>query len=220
MTIPLKLPVTLFLNEIDSSADVVGAVNTVVINPDKTMKGYNTDVIGFRKAIPDDVTLAGKVAGVLGTGGAARAAITALAQSQVKEIKVYTRSIPNSMELMTFLRSKFPNVGFNVYQIERIRDLSDVQILVNTTPIGMQGRAADLTPVEENELRTLPQGAVVYDVIYNPKKTVLLKLAQKNGYRIINGVDMFIYQALAAEQIWTGRTPDFKDMKIAALENL
>lgn len=220
VTIPLKLPVTLFLDEVDSSADIIGAVNTVVINPDKTMKGYNTDVIGFRKAIPDDVTLAGKVAGVLGTGGAARAAITALAQSQVKEIKVYTRSIPNSMELMTFLRSKFPNVGFNVYQIERIRDLSDVQILVNTTPIGMQGRAADLTPVEENELRTLPQGAVVYDVIYNPKKTVLLKLAQKNGYRIINGVDMFIYQALAAEQIWTGRTPDFKDMKIAALENL
>lgn len=220
VTIPLKLPVTLFLDEVDSSADVVGAVNTVVINPDKTMKGYNTDVIGFRNAIPDDVILAGKVAGVLGTGGAARAAITALAQSQVRKIKVFTRNIPNCSELMTFLRSKFPLVEFEVFQIERIRDLSDVDILVNTTPIGMQGRAADLTPVEEPELRTLPMGAIVYDVIYNPKKTVLLKLAEKNGYRIINGVDMFIHQALAAEQIWTGRTPDFKDMKIAALENL
>lgn len=220
VTIPLKLPVTLFLDEVDSSADVVGAVNTVVINPDKTMKGYNTDVIGFRNAIPDDIILAGKVAGVLGTGGAARAAITALAQAQVRKIKVYTRNIPNCSELMTFLRSKFPLVEFEVYQIERIRDLSDIDILVNTTPIGMQGRAADLTPVEEPELRTLPMGALVYDVIYNPKKTVLLKLAEKNGYRIINGVDMFIHQALAAEQIWTGKTPDFKDMKIAALENL
>lgn len=220
VTIPLKLPVTLFLDEVDSSADIVGAVNTVVINSDKTMKGYNTDVIGFRNAIPDDIILAGKTAGVLGTGGAARAAITALAQSQVQKIKVFTRNIPNSSELMTFLRAKFPLVIFEVYQIERIRDLSDVDILVNTTPIGMQGRAADLTPVEENELRTLPLGAVVYDVIYNPKKTVLLKLAEKNGYRTINGVDMFIHQALAAEQIWTGRTPDFKDMKIAALENL
>lgn len=216
----MKLPVTLFLDEVDSSADVVGAVNTVVINPDKTMKGYNTDVIGFRNAIPDDIILAGKVAGVLGTGGAARAAITALAQAQVRKIKVYTRNIPNCSELMTFLRSKFPLVEFEVYQIERIRDLSDIDILVNTTPIGMQGRAADLTPVEEPELRTLPMGAIVYDVIYNPKKTVLLKLAEKNGYRIINGVDMFIHQALAAEQIWTGKTPDFKDMKIAALENL
>lgn len=220
VTIPLKLPVTMLLDEVDISADIVGAVNTVVINPDKTMKGYNTDVTGFIDAIPKDITLAGKVAGVLGTGGAARAAITGLAQNQVKEIKLYTRNVPNSLPLVDFLRERFPNIEFNTFQIEYIRDLSDVDILVNTTPIGMQGRAADMTPVEENELRTLPQGAVVYDVIYNPKKTVLLKLAQKNGYRTINGVDMFIHQALAAERIWTGRIPDFKDMKIAALENL
>ena len=184
------------------------------------MKGYNTDIIGFRNAIPDEITLVGKVAGVLGTGGAARAAITALAQSQVKQIKIYTRNIPNCVELLNFLRKKFPYVEFNAFQIERIRDLSDINILVNTTPIGMQGRAADLTPVEENELRTLPPNAVVYDVIYNPKKTKLLKLAQKWNYKTINGVDMFIHQALVAEQIWTGKTPDFKDMKIAALENL
>lgn len=220
VTIPLKLPVTLFLDYIDASADLVGAVNTVIINSDKTLKGYNTDVIGFRNAIPSNFSLAGKVAGVLGTGGAARAAITALAQANVKEIKIYTRNIPNCAELLSFLRNKFCNITFNVYQIEYIRDLSEVQILVNTTPIGMQGRSADMTPVEEPELKTLPQGALVYDVIYNPKKTLLLRLAERNGYRIINGVDMFIHQAVAAEKIWTGRTPDFKDMKIAALENL
>lgn len=220
VTIPLKLPVTLFLDYIDASADLVGAVNTVVISADKTLKGYNTDVIGFRNAIPSDFTLTGKVAGVLGTGGAARAAITALAQANVKEIKIYTRNIPNCAELISFLRNKFTNITFNVYQIEYIRDLSEVQILINTTPIGMQGRSADMTPVEEAELKTLPQGALVYDVIYNPKKTLLLRLAERNGYRIINGVDMFIHQAVAAEKIWTGRTPDFKDMKIAALENL
>lgn len=221
VTIPLKLPVTMFLNEVDVSADIVNAVNTVVIDPvTKELKGYNTDVIGFKNAIPDDVTLCGRIAGILGTGGAARAAIMALAQSQMKEIKLFTRNVPNSIELLNFLREKFPNVEFNAYQIERIRDLSDIDILVNTTPIGMQGRAADMTPVEERELTTLPAHALVYDVIYNPKKTVLLKLAQKHGYRTLNGVDMFIGQALAAEQIWTGKTPDFKDMKIAALENL
>lgn len=221
VTIPLKLPITMFLDSVDASADIVNAVNTVVIEPQtREMRGYNTDVLGFRNAIPEDVTLCGKVAGVLGTGGAARAAITALAQAQMKEIKLFTRNVPNSLELVNYLRKTFPNVEFNTYQIERIRDLSDIDLLVNTTPIGMLGRAADFTPVEENELRTLKQGAVVYDVIYNPKKTILLKLAQKYGYRTINGVDMFIHQALAAEQIWTGRTPDFKDMKIAALENL
>ena len=221
VTIPLKLPITMFLDSVDASADIVNAVNTVVIDPQtREMRGYNTDVLGFRNAIPEDVTLCGKVAGVLGTGGAARAAITDLAQAQMKEIKLFTRNVPNSLELVNYLRKTFPNVEFNTYQIERIRDLSDIDLLVNTTPIGMLGRAADFTPVEENELRTLKQGAVVYDVIYNPKKTILLKLAQKYGYRTINGVDMFIHQALAAEQIWTGRTPDFKDMKIAALENL
>lgn len=221
VTIPLKLPITMFLDSVDASADIVNAVNTVVIDPQtREMRGYNTDVLGFRNAIPEDVTLCGKVAGVLGTGGAARAAITALAQAQMKEIKLFTRNVPNSLELVNYLRKTFLNVEFNTYQIERIRDLSDIDLLVNTTPIGMLGRAADFTPVEENELRTLKQGAVVYDVIYNPKKTILLKLAQKYGYRTINGVDMFIHQALAAEQIWTGRTPDFKDMKIAALENL
>jgi len=220
VTIPLKLPITLFLDEIDISADIIGAVNTVVINQDKTMKGYNTDVIGFKNAIPSDFVLAGKTAGILGTGGAARAAITALASSQIKKIKIYTRNVPNSLELLNFLREKFPTVEFNTFQIEYIRDLSDVNILVNCTPIGMQGRAADLTPIEENELRTLPEGALVYDVIYNPKKTLLLKLAQINGYKTVNGVDMFIYQALESEKIWLGKTPDFKDMKIAALENL
>lgn len=220
VTIPLKLPVTMFLDEIDVSADIIGAVNTVVINDDMTLKGYNTDVLGFRNAIPQDITLAGKTVALLGTGGAARAAITALAREQVKEIRIFTRNVPNTIELLKYLRENFPQIEFNSYQIERIRDLSDIEILVNTTPIGMQGRAADLTPIEEPELCTLPQGAVVYDVIYNPKKTVLLKLAQKHGYRIINGMDMFIHQAVAAEKIWFGKTPDFKDMKIAALENI
>ena len=60
----------------------------------------------------------------------------------------------------------------------------------------------------------------MYDVIYNPKKTILLKNAEKLGYKIINGLDMFVYQAIAAQEIWFGRTPDFNAMKIAALENL
>jgi len=220
VTIPLKLPVTMFLDEIDISADLIGAVNTVVINDDLSLKGYNTDVLGFKNAIPQDVTLAGKTVAILGTGGAARAAITALAREQVKSVQIYTRNVPNAIELLKYLREKFPQIEFNAFQIERIRDLSNTDILVNTTPIGMQGRAADMTPVEETELKTLPQGAIVYDVIYNPRKTILLKLAQKNGYRTINGIDMLIHQAVAAEQIWFGKAPDFKDMKIAALENI
>ena len=220
VTIPLKLPVALFIDEVDKYADIASAINTVIINPDRTMKGYNTDVIGFKNAIPNDFSLTGKVAGILGTGGAAHAASVALADSNVKEIRFYTRSIPNSLELLTYMRKVFPKVKFEAYQIEYIRDLSMVDILVNTTPIGMLGRSADMTPVEKPQLMTLPQGALVYDVIYNPKNTVLLKLAQELGYKTVNGVDMFIGQAAAAEEIWTGRKPNTDLMKIALLEVL
>lgn len=220
VTIPLKLPVALFVDEVDKSADIASAINTVVINPDRTMKGYNTDVIGFKKAIPSEFKLYGKVAGILGTGGASRAATVALAQAGVKEIRYYTRNIPNCLELLNYMRRVFPQVKFDAYQIEFIRDLSMVDILVNTTPIGMLGRSADMTPVEKPQLMTLPQGALVYDVIYNPRKTVFLKLAESLGYRTVNGLDMFIGQAVAAEEIWTGRIPNVDSMKIALLEAL
>ncbi len=220
VTIPLKLPISLFVQEVDKYADIAGAVNTVRINSDKTFSAFNTDALGFKKAIPSDINLAGKPAALLGTGGASRAAVLGLSDLGVSEIAVYTRNIPNAMDYMSYMRRKFPHIIFTAYQIDAVRDLSKYQILVNTTPIGMLGRSADMTPVEEHVLKTLPEGAVVYDVIYNPKKTVLLKNAEKLGYRIINGLDMLVYQAVAAQEIWLGRTPDFNAMKIAALENL
>ncbi len=221
VTIPLKLPVTLFLDEIDPSSSVVNAINTVMIDPQtNALRGYNTDAKGFISAIPQDFALYGKTVAILGTGGAARAAITALAQKQVKEISLYTRNIANCIELADYLRKTFPNITFNAYQIDQFKDFSNVNILVNATPIGMSGSAVGYTPAEEDELRTLPNDALVYDVIYNPKKTNLIRLAQKLNLKYINGVDMLVWQAYEAQKIWTGRTPDFKDMKIALLENL
>lgn len=220
ITIPLKLPIALFTQEVDKYADIAGAVNTIKINPDKTFSGYNTDASGFKKAIPADIDLTGATAALLGTGGASRAAILALSECGVSEIGVYTRNIPNAMDYMNYVRRKFPAIVFNVYQIEQVRDLSKYKILVNTTPIGMQGRSADMTPVEEPILKTMQENSIVYDVIYNPKKTILLKSAEKLGLRTINGLDMFIYQAMSAQEIWFNKTPDFNAMKIAALENL
>ena len=220
VTIPLKLPISLFVQEVDRYADIAGAINTVTIHSDKSFTGYNTDVMGFKRAIPDSIDIKGKAIALLGTGGASRAAVMALAECGVSEIGVYTRNIPNAMEYMSYMRRKFPSIIFTAYQIEQVRDLSKYSMLVNTTPIGMLGRSADLTPIEEPVLRTLPANATVYDVIYNPKKTVLLKIAEKLGFNTINGLDMLVYQAASAQEIWFGRTPDFNAMKIAALENL
>ena len=220
VTIPLKLPVSLFVNEVDKYADLARAVNTVYIDSDKTLKAYNTDVIGFRRAIPSDINLKGKKVAILGTGGAAHAACVALTECNVEEIAFFTRNIPNSIELMNYVRRKFPSVNFNVYQIENIRHLGEYSMLVNTTPIGMLGKAGDMMPVEEFALKTLNSDAVVYDVIYNPKKTVLIRAAESLNLRTITGLDMLIFQAVAAQEIWFGKTPDWKDMKIAALEVL
>ena len=220
VTIPLKLPISLFVNEVDKYADLARAVNTIYIEPDKSLKAYNTDVIGFRRAIPKDVDVRGKSVAILGTGGAAHAACVALAECRVREIAFFTRNIPNSIDLMNYVRRKFPSIEFNVYQIENIRTLSEFSMIVNTTPIGMLGKAGDMMPVDEKALATMSRDAVVYDVIYNPKKTVLIRCAEKLGLRTITGLDMLIYQAVAAQEIWFGQTPDFKDMKIAALEAL
>lgn len=220
VTIPLKLPISLFVQEVDKYADIAGAVNTVKINSDKTFKGYNTDAMGFKKAIPQNLDFSGANVALLGTGGASRAAVLALSELGVKYIGVYTRNIPNAMDYMAYMRRKFPQIEFESHQIDLVRDLSKYQLLVNTTPIGMLGRSADMTPIEENVLRTMPANSTVYDVIYNPKKTILLKLAEKLGYNTINGLDMLVYQAVVAQEIWFGQTPDFNTMKIAALENL
>lgn len=220
VTIPLKLPISLFVNEVDHYADLARAVNTVYVDADKSLKAYNTDVIGFRRAIPKDIDLRGKKVAILGTGGAAHAACVALSECGVQEIAFFTRNIPNSIDLMNYVRRKFPAINFNVYQIENIRNLGEYAMLVNTTPIGMLGKAGDMMPVEMYALESLNREAVVYDVIYNPKKTVLIRAAEKLNLRTITGLDMLVFQAVAAQEIWFGNTPDWKDMKIAALEVL
>lgn len=220
VTIPLKVPVSLFLNDIDDYANIAGCVNTVKITENKELFGYNTDIYGFKKAIPADVDLKGKTAGILGTGGAARAAVVGLAEKGVKNIDFYTRNIINSHQTVNYVRAKFPNVEFNVYQIQKMRSLADTSILVNATPIGMKGYIADQMAIEPYDFDTLNPDAIVYDIVYNPSKTVLLKEAEKRGFRTIGGLDMLIYQAERAIEIWTGKTPDTKLMKIAALETL
>ena len=220
VTIPLKVPVSLFLDDIDDYANIAGCVNTVKIGENSSFYGYNTDIYGFKKAIPPEVNLKGQRASILGTGGASRAAVVGLAEKGVKYIDFYSRNIINSHQTLDYMRTKFPDVEFNVYQIQNIRSLADSAIVVNATPIGMKGYMADQMPLERSDLDKLNKDVVVYDIVYNPAKTILLQEAQKRGLKTIGGLDMLIYQAERAIEIWTGKTPDAKTMKIAALETL
>lgn len=220
VTIPLKVPVSMFLNDIDDYANIAGCVNTVKITENKELYGYNTDIYGFKNAIPNDVDLKGKTASILGTGGAARAAVVGLIDKGIKNIDFYTRNIINSHQTVNYIREKFPNINFNVYQIQNIRSLESSSIIVNATPIGMKGYIADQMPLEVRDFDNISEGTVIYDIVYTPMKTVLIKEAERRGLRTIGGLDMLIYQAERAIQVWTGKTPDTKLMKIAALEAL
>ena len=220
VTIPLKVPMSLFLDDIDDYANIAGCVNTVKVQNDSSFIGYNTDIYGFKTAIPADVNLYGLRASILGTGGASRAAVVGLAEKGVKYIDFYTRNIINSRQALEYARAKFPEIEFNVYQIQNIRSLEDSAIIVNATPIGMRGYMADQMPLDARDLDNLNKNTIIYDIVYNPMKTILIKEAEKRGLRTIGGLDMLIYQAQRAIEIWTGKTPDFNVMKLAALEAL
>lgn len=220
VTIPLKVPMSLFLDDIDDYANIAGCVNTVKVGKDKSFYGFNTDIYGFKKAIPENIDLNGKTASILGTGGASRAAVVGLVERGIKNIDFYTRNIINSRQTLEYVRAKFPEINFNVYQIQNIRSLTGSAIVVNATPIGMKGFMADQMPLERVDLDKLNLDTVIYDIVYNPVKTVLIQEAQKRGLKTIGGLDMLIYQAERAIQIWTNKDPDIKLMKIAALEAL
>lgn len=222
VTIPLKVPMALFLDHVDRSADVSGSVNTIKILDDRTFYGYNTDIYGFINAIPVGIRkdLNGSSVCILGTGGASRAAAVGLIELGVKQISFYSRNIINSSEIVNYLRKTFPQVTFNLYQAQSTGALFNSAMIVNTTPIGMKGNSADQMPLALDVIHKLPAGSVVYDVIYNPVQTLLLQKAKNFGLETINGLDMLINQAAKAIEIWTGKMPDISKMKIAALENL
>ena len=222
VTIPLKVPVTLFLSEVDNVANVTGCANTIKIAEDSSLHGYNTDVYGFIEAIPQDFrkSLACKNIAVLGNGGAARAVGVGLSILKVKKIDFYVRNIVNASEMVNALRKNFPELEMNCKQTESLGDLSEYKMLVNTTPIGMRNKAMGISPVDEDIIKTMKEDAAVYDIVYNPLKTELIKLAKKHNIMTIQGLDMLIYQGAKAFEIWTGKKPDIMKMKIAALEEM
>ena len=222
VTIPLKVPMALFLDHIDKSADISGSVNTIKILKDRTFHGFNTDIYGFQKAIPVSIQkdLNGTNVSILGTGGASRAAAVALIELGVKQINFYSRNIINSSDIINYLRKTFPDIVFKLYQNSSTGELFNSAMIVNTTPIGMKGNSADQMPLNLQTIKDLPTNTVIYDIIYNPAKTLLLQKAKEYGLETIGGLDMLINQAAKAQEIWTGKFPDVDKMKIAALENL
>ena len=218
VTIPFKVPLTLFLSKYDELMNITGSVNTVKIEEDGALSGFNTDVYGFMQPL-NDVDLEGKKAAIIGTGGAARAVCAGLFKKGIKKIDFYTRNILDSADTINTLRERFSSIEFRAIQSSMMKGLDDIDILVNATPVGMKNFSEGTSPVDDENIQTLPEGAIVYDIVYNPIRTSLISKAIKYKRKYIHGLDMLIWQAVRACEIWTGKKPDFNNLKIKALED-
>lgn len=201
VTIPHKVAIMQHLDVLDASAVQVGAVNTIVIRDGQAI-GYNTDAAGFIVSLTQaGIKPAGKQAIILGAGGAARAVIAGLLQHSIASITVLAR---NEQKLTAFLKE---------VNDERVRGeiwresipaslLQTCDILINSTPIGMQGHAQSEISMDWQALRTT---AAVCDLIYIPRLTPLLVRASREGHTVINGLRMLIEQGGLAFTLWTGQ---------------
>ena len=203
ITIPHKQAILPLLSEISPIAQAIGAVNTVTRQGDKWV-GTNTDVEGF--IAPLQTTYhqdwSQKKAVILGNGGAARAVVAGCIQLGLAEIHIVGR---NLQKLQAFHQSWQNSAFAEKFQVHEWQELPNLlhqaNLLVNTTPIGMYPHV-DESPLSSQEMGYLPGDAIVYDLIYIPKPTKFLHLAEKQGAIIIDGLEMLVQQGAAALKIW------------------
>ena len=202
LTIPHKVAAMPLMDRVDPLAARIGAINTIVVEADGTLTGYNNDAYGFIQSLldaqPDWRADAGPVT-VLGAGGAARAVLVALAERGAKEIRLCNRSLDKAQALAAEFGGPIRACPWE----QRAELLDGCALLVNTTSLGMKGQDA-----LEISLDRLPKHALVCDVIYVPLETPLLVAARKRGNTTVNGLGMLLNQARPAFERWFGVRPD------------
>ncbi|UQZ86937.1 Quinate/shikimate dehydrogenase [Paenibacillus konkukensis] len=199
VTIPHKVEVMDYMDEIDEGARVIGAVNTIV-NDNGKLTGYNTDGIGYVRSLKEEtgIELSGKKVLILGAGGAARGVGYALAKEGAKHIYIANRNPEKAVVLAASLSEFTGTTGLSSEQAGEAA--GEVSLIVNITPAGMHPNV-DSVPMDASLIRS---GVVVSDTVYNPLVTRFLREAEARGARIHPGLGMFIYQGAYAFEYWTG----------------
>lgn len=201
VTMPLKTQILPHLDVLDPNAERIGAVNTV-LNEQGRLVGYNTDAFGSASALrehnadPKDKRLL-----ILGAGGAARAVSFALAKDST-QIVILNRTVEKARALAEELKKSFgERIRYSKLSQKNLKkELKDADVLINATPIGMYP-SENQTPVNPELLRS---GLTVFDLVYNPPETRLLREAKAVGAPTIGGEVMLVHQAAASFEIWTG----------------
>lgn len=215
VTLPHKVEIIRHLDSVDQFAKVIGAVNTIHNKAGKLI-GYNTDGIGALNALKEKVPqLKRKTIVILGAGGAARAIAFTLANEGVN-LTILNRTGNKAKRLAKELE-KFGTVSGFKLETKSLREaLTDADILINTTQVGMSPKENE-TLVTRNFMKP---DLTVFDIVYNPLKTKLLKEAEAAGATTIDGVNMLVYQGAEAFKIWTGRNPPVEVMREAVINEL
>lgn len=189
VTIPYKRQIFRFLDEVDPAAEAIGAVNVVKVKREQEgvyLKGYNTDVVGFSESIRSLLQPHHTHALVLGTGGASKAVHYALQQ----------------LGLVTTAVSRTRGEHILAYADLTPEVLAQYKVIVNTTPLGMHPKMDECPALDYSVIN---DQYLLFDVIYNPDKTLFLQRGEQAGATICNGMDMLIGQAKAAWRIWNER---------------
>lgn len=200
VTIPHKEAVMPLLDELDESARLIGAVNTIV-NEQGVLKGYNTDGIGYARSLEEEIgfRISGAEVLVIGAGGAARAVVYALLKRGAAKIYICNRTPERTAQLV----ADFSELG-NIQPVTeaQLPDLKDrIQLLINTTSVGMTPNH-DRCPLADTSW--LHEGLTVSDLVYNPRITRLLEIAAEHGAATHGGLGMLVYQGAYAFEYWTG----------------
>ena len=202
ITLPHKVDALHLVDALDANAARIGAINTIVVQGDGSLKGFNNDGFGYIQSLldakPDWRADAGPVA-VLGAGGAARAVVLSLADRGAREIRLLNRTPEKAQALANEFGAPVRALPWS----QRHAALADVAMLVNTTSQGMQGQ-----PALDLDLAALPLHALVSDVIYVPMQTPLLAAARQRGNATVNGLGMLLNQARPAFEAWFGVMPE------------
>ena len=215
VTIPHKIQVMDYLDEIDEVAGLIGAVNTIDF---KEMKGYNTDGIGAIKAIEEVTSLKDKNVVIAGAGGASRAISFYIAKYGAGSLTILNRNVEKAQNLAEDVLNSGLISSVKSGSISTINDcLIDADILIDTTPVGMHPHIND-EPIALAE--DMHEDLVVFDAVYNPNETVLLKEAIEAGAKPVYGIKMLLYQGAESFEIWTGKKAPIDVMEEALRKTL
>ena len=215
VTIPHKIEVMKHLDEIDEVAALIGAVNTIDF---KDMKGYNTDGSGAVKAIEEVTSIKNKNVVVAGAGGASRAISFYIAKYGADSLTILNRNVEKADNLAKDVsNSNLINEVKSDSMSEINSHVTDADILIDTTPVGMHPNVDDEPIVLADNMH---DDLVVFDAVYNPNDTVLIKEAVKAGAKPVYGIKMLLYQGAESFRIWTGRDAPVDVMEDALRKTL